>query len=169
MRASRRRPRRTSCAATSARPCRTSCGSPTSPSSGCPPAGRSTCRPSGTASTPRSWRGGPARDRTPTSRTRRSRTPARCSRPASAPSSTPTAAATTAGPAGSRSARGTASPGACPPRAAARTTRRWRASSACLFVSSSGFQLRQRFFSHVARKGFRFGKGVPLSLFGFAS
>ena len=38
-----------------------------------------------------------------------------------------------------------------------------------LFVSSSGFQLRQRFFSHVARKGFRFGKGVPLSLFGFAS
>ncbi|MGN8904704.1 ATP-binding protein, partial [Collinsella sp. HCP28S3_F2] len=37
-----------------------------------------------------------------------------------------------------------------------------------LFVSSSGFQLRQRFFSHVARKGFRFGKGVPLSLFGFA-
>lgn len=41
--------------------------------------------------------------------------------------------------------------------------------SAQLFVSSSGFQLRQRFFSHVARKGFRFGKGVPLSLFGFAS
>ena len=39
----------------------------------------------------------------------------------------------------------------------------------CVFVSSSGFQLRQRFFSHVARKGFRFGKGVPLSLFGFAS
>ena len=38
-----------------------------------------------------------------------------------------------------------------------------------VFVSSSGFQLRQRFFSHVARKGFRFGKGVPLSLFGFAS
>ena len=38
-----------------------------------------------------------------------------------------------------------------------------------MFVSSSGFQLRQRFFSHVARKGFRFGKGVPLSLFGFAS
>ncbi|MGN8936856.1 ParA family protein, partial [Collinsella sp. HCP28S3_E5] len=37
-----------------------------------------------------------------------------------------------------------------------------------VFVSSSGFQLRQRFFSHVARKGFRFGKGVPLSLFGFA-
>ena len=122
--------------ATSARPCRTSCGSPTSPSSGCPPAGRSTCRPSGTASTPRSWRGGPARDRTPRSPTRRSRTPARCSRPASAPSSTPTAAATTAGPAGSRSARGTASPGACPPRAAARTTRRWRASSACSRGSS---------------------------------
>lgn len=64
--------------ATSARPCRTSCGSPTSPSSGCPPAGRSTCRPSGTASTPRSWRGGPARARTPRSPTRRSRTPARC-------------------------------------------------------------------------------------------
>lgn len=41
--------------------------------------------------------------------------------------------------------------------------------SGLLFVSSSGFQLRQRFFSHVARKGFRFGKGVPLSLFGFAS
>ena len=39
---------------------------------------------------------------------------------------------------------------------------------ALVFVSSSGFQLRQRFFSHVARKGFRFGKGVPLSLFGFA-
>ena len=38
-----------------------------------------------------------------------------------------------------------------------------------VIVSSSGFQLRQRFFSHVARKGFRFGKGVPLSLFGFAS
>lgn len=41
--------------------------------------------------------------------------------------------------------------------------------SPSVFVSSSGFQLRQRFFSHVARKGFRFGKGVPLSLFGFAS
>mgnify|MGYP003364092448 CR=1 FL=1 len=122
--------------ATSARPCRTSCGSPTSPSSGCPPAGRSTCRPSGTASTPRSWRGGPARARTPRSPTRRSRTPARCSRPARAPSSTPTAAGTTAGPAGSRSARGTASPGACRPRAAARTTRRWRASSACSRGSS---------------------------------
>ena len=38
-----------------------------------------------------------------------------------------------------------------------------------VFVSSSGFQLRQRFFSHVARKSFRFGKGVPLPLSGFAS
>ena len=44
-----------------------------------------------------------------------------------------------------------------------------RVRSRAMFVSSSGFQLRQRFFSHVARKGFRFGKGVPLSLFGFAS
>lgn len=34
-----------------------------------------------------------------------------------------------------------------------------------LFVSSSGFQLRKRFFSHVAKKSFRFGKGVPLSDF----
>ncbi|MGO5369763.1 hypothetical protein ACTQX9_09580, partial [Collinsella sp. LCP19S3_F2] len=51
------------------------------------------------------------------------------------------------------------------PKALGRTaTRRPRS----VFVSSSGFQLRQRFFSHVARKGFRFGKGVPLSLFGFA-
>ena len=46
---------------------------------------------------------------------------------------------------------------------------RWITHEPCVFVSSSGFQLRQRFFSHVARKGFRFGKGVPLSLFGFAS
>ena len=50
------------------------------------------------------------------------------------------------------------------PTAAARSE-----ADALVFVSSSGFQLRQRFFSHVARKGFRFGKGVPLSLFGFAS
>lgn len=34
-----------------------------------------------------------------------------------------------------------------------------------VFVSSSGFQLRKRFFSHVAKKSFRFGKGVPLSDF----
>ena len=47
----------------------------------------------------------------------------------------------------------------------------YRPSSPCsstkasLFVSSSGFQLRKRFFSHVAKKSFRFGKGVPLSDF----
>lgn len=55
---------------------RTSRGSPTSPSSDRPPAGRSARRPPGTASTPRSWRGGPASARTPRRPTRRPRTPA---------------------------------------------------------------------------------------------
>ena len=38
-----------------------------------------------------------------------------------------------------------------------------------MFVSSSGFQLGQRFFSRMARKSFMFGKGAPLPLFDAAS
>lgn len=71
------------------------------------------------------------------SRTRACSRPARPGRRAPARRSTRTAAATTAGRSGSGSARRTGWPGACPRRAAARTTRPARASSAASRTSSS--------------------------------
>lgn len=109
---------------------RTSCGSPTSPSSSCPARRRRTSARSSTATTASSWHGGSEGARTRRSPTAPWRTRAGRSPRASTRSATRTGDAITDGPAGSAYARETAWSAPCRGRAAARTTRHARASSA---------------------------------------